>query len=257
MPKLAFDRHFFAHVNAARESETGKRSRLLGLIERALCKPVVVWPLAAIEHFVSFVLALPIPLYGWLVFRILNSMPGLPSMIGVYFRALYYRRKLGLMEPNVIIEADVVFANPKTVELQEFSFIDRRVMIMSKTTKIGRRVHIAPNVFVSGGGDFIAENYCCVATNSSIITSTEVLKDGARCSGPMVKPEQRNVTRGFVYLGKDSFVGAHALILTNVRIAEGSVVGGGAVIAADTKPWGIYTLPKSVKVADRQQVKFD
>ncbi|MFC3119462.1 hypothetical protein ACFOHS_19415 [Jhaorihella thermophila] len=42
-----------------------------------------------------------------------------------------------------------------------------------------------------------------------------------------------------MHIGKDAFVGAHALLLTNVRVGEGSVVGGGAVISRDTEPWSI------------------
>ena len=176
--------------------------------------------------------------------------------MGMYARALYYRRKLGLMEPNVFIDQGVFFAYPRQVELKEFSFIDKNVIIMARTAKVGRRVHIAPRVFVSGGGDFEIEDYACIATNSSIITSTEILKAGARCSGPMVSADQRNVYRGKVAIKKDAFIGANATLLPGVTIAEGGVVGAGVTVSKDTAPWGIYVGAKTQLISEREPVKW-
>ena len=111
--------------------------------------------------------------------------------------------------------------------------------------------------FESGGGDFEIENYACIATNSSVITSTEVLKDGARCSGPMVSAEQRNVYRGKVLIQRDAFIGANATILPGVTIAEGSVVGAGATISKNTQAWGIYAGFRPKINATRQPVRWD
>jgi acetyltransferase-like isoleucine patch superfamily enzyme len=130
------------------------------------------------------------------------------------------------------------------------------VMFMSRTVKVGRRVHIAPNVFVSGGGDFEIEDYACIATKSSIITSTEVLKDGARCSGPMVSSDQRNVLRGKVLIKRDAFIGAAATILPNVVVEEGSVIAAGVTLAKSTEPWGIYVGAKSQRIAQRDPVIY-
>jgi acetyltransferase-like isoleucine patch superfamily enzyme len=150
----------------------------------------------------------------------------------------------------------VFFAFPKTVELKEFSYIDKNVIIMSRTTKVGRRVHIAPRVFISGGGDFEIEDYACIATNSNIITSTEVLKDGARCSGPMVSADQRSVYRGKVLIKKDAFIGANVTILPGMVVAEGSVAGAGVTIAKPTEPWGIYVGAKTKNLGQREAVKW-
>ena len=125
---------------------------------------------------------------------------------------------------------------------------------MSRSAIVGRRVHIAPRVFVSGGGDFEIEDYACIATNSNIITSTEVLKNGARCSGPMVSADQRNVFRGKVLIKKDAFIGANATILPGVTIAEGSVVGAGVTIAKNSEPWSIYVSGKPEMIGKRDPV---
>ena len=126
---------------------------------------------------------------------------------------------------------------------------------MSKTTEIGQRVHLAPNVFISGGGHFEAMDFSCVATKSTIITSTETLKNGSRSSGPMVKAKERELIRGKVILEKDAFVGAGAIILPNVVIAEGSVVGAGATISKSTEPWSITVAARNANLGYREKVK--
>ncbi len=254
--QLIFDHNMFRHINESAEKEHGRSSRALRFVEQALRLSVVKYPLALIEYTTGFLLALPIPIYSSVVYGVVNGARGLPHMGGMYFRALYYRQKLGHMEPNVFIDQNVFFAYPKRVSLAEFSYIDKSVIIMSKSATVGRRVHIAPRVFVSGGGEFEIEDYACVATNSNIITSTEILKDGARCSGPMVSASQRYVYRAKVLIKKDAFIGANATLLPGVVIAEGSVVGAGVTVAKSTQAWGVYVGSKTQRVSDREPVKW-
>lgn len=254
--KLIFDHNLMRHINESALKERGYASKAILLAESLLSKKAVSVPLALVEHAVSILLTLPIPFYSSIVYATITNMRGLPHYFGMYMRALYYRRKLGSMEPNVFIDQNVFFGFPQTVELKEFSYIDKSVIIMSRTTKVGRRVHIAPRVFISGGGDFEIEDYACIATNSNVITSTEILKDGARCSGPMVSADQRSVYRGKVLIKKDAFIGANATILPGVVVAEGSVAGAGVTIAKPTDPWGIYVGAKTQHLGQREPVKW-
>lgn len=254
--RLIFDHRMFQHINETALKEHGRQSRVLQRVESLLQIKAVVVPLAILERAVGFLLALPIPIYSSIVYALVTGMRGLPHFFGMYIRGLYYRQRLGVMEPNVFIDQGVFFAYPRAVELKEFSYIDKNVMVMSRTAKVGRRVHIAPRVFVSGGGDFEIDDYACIATNSNIITSTEVLKDGARCSGPMVRAVQRTVFRGKVTIKKDAFIGANATLLPGVTIAQGSVVGAGVTVARDTAPWGIYVGAKTQLLGERQPVRW-
>lgn len=254
--KLAFNHLFFNHINQAAIKENGRASKAMLLVETLLKFKVVQLLVWCIETVVAALLYLPIPIYSNIVYFIITHMRGLPSFTGMYARALYYRWRLQQMESNVLIDQNVFFAYPKTVVLKEFCYIDKNVMIMSKHTRIGRRVHVAPRVFVSGGGDLEIEDYGCIATNSNIITSTEVLKNGARCCGPMVSAEQRNVLRSKVVIQKDAFVGANVTVLPGVTIAQGSVVAAGITVSKNTEPWGIYLGAKIQKMAEREPVKW-
>ena len=255
--KLIFDHRMFRHINESAIKERGSASKALVMAERLLQKKPIVFLLSIFERVVSLFLNLPIPLYSSLVYAWITNSRGLPHFFGNYLRALYYRPRLGHMDPNVFIDQGVCFAFPSGVSLSEFSFIDKGVIIMSKTATVGRRVHIAPHVFISGGGHFEIQDYACIATGSKIITSTEVLKDGARCSGPMVSADQRNVLRGNVKIEKDAFVGANVTILPNVTMKQGSVAGAGVTLARDTEEWGIYALPLAKKIAERDPVRYE
>ena len=254
--KLAFNQGIFIHINESRVSEGKRASTLFYFIGKMLSYPLVFILLGILEKLVGILLTLPIPIYKSLIYAWISNSRGLPRFLGMYLRVLYYRQILGVMESNVFIDEGVIFAHPKGVTLREFSYIDKRVMILCDSIVIGRRVHIAPNVFVSGGGTVEIENYACVATGTSIITSTEVLKDGARCSGPMVSASQRKVVRGHIHLEKDVFIGPHVVLLPNITIKQGSVVGAGVTVAKDTEPWSIYVAGKGEKISDREPVKY-
>jgi acetyltransferase-like isoleucine patch superfamily enzyme len=199
------------------------------------------------------------PVFDHRMFRHINESArrerGRASRAMELAEAMLQRRLIAL--PLALVEwvAGMLLTLP-VPELKEFSYIDKNVIIMSRTAKVGRRVHIAPRVFVSGGGDFEIEDYACIATNSNIITSTEILKDGTRCSGPMVSAAQRNVHRGKVLIKKDAFIGANATLLPGVTVAEGSVAGAGVTIAKDTMSWGIYVGAKTQQLGQREPVKW-
>ena len=45
---------------------------------------------------------------------------------------------------------------------------------------------------------------------------------------------------GNINIGNDVFIGAKAIILPGLEIAEGCVIGAGAILTKDTEPYGIY-----------------
>lgn len=254
--KLAFNSDFFEHLNQSRESEGLERSKTFDIFTKLYSSKFFIIILWSIENIVSFLLSLDIPIYRSVISFYINNMRGLPSYFGNYMRSLYWRHKLGEIGQNVLIDQGVFFAYPKSIVLSDFCYIDKNVIVMSKNTYIGRRVHIAPNVFISGGGAFSIDDHACIATGSHIITSTEIIKNGSRCSGPMTRPSERTVLRSKVVIEQDSFIGAGATILPGVTVQQGAVVGAGAIISKNCDAWGVYVVPKTQKIAEREPVVF-
>jgi len=238
--RMIFNYKFFELLNDKKEFENGAKSLLISLIIYIFQLKAFIICLSMMEFIITRLLVLPIPIYSDLVLMTVTNIPGLPRLSGCYIRGLYYKGLLKKMEHNVIIEQGVHIAHPECVELSEFSFIDKNVILGADKCKVGRRVHIASNVMVTGGGEFEIEDYACIANGSTIITATETLKNGTRSSGPMLPSAQRDVLRGFVKISKDAFISTQAIIFTNVTIAEGTVVGSNTVITKDTKPWKFY-----------------
>lgn len=46
---------------------------------------------------------------------------------------------------------------------------------------------------------------------------------------------------GVINIGNDCWIGANAIILTNVTIGDGCIIGAGAVVTKDIPPYSIYT----------------
>ncbi|MDA9100749.1 hypothetical protein N9J94_05765 [Planktomarina sp.] len=252
MFKPVFDHNMFAFLNERRAFEQNSPSLLFRIFGVLLKIKFLSLILGLLEFIFGFLLALQIPVYKDLIYILIKQWPGLPSFFGMYLRAVYYKRRVANMEPNVFIDNNVTLGHPENYTLREFCFIDKNVTIMSDYCTIGRRVHIAPNNFVSGGGSFQIDDYAGIATGCNIITATAILEGGARCSGPMASPDQMKLVRSGVHIGKDAFVCTGVTLLTGVSVAAGSVVGAGVILEKSTEPWAIYvgTRPTMLKKRD-------
>jgi acetyltransferase-like isoleucine patch superfamily enzyme len=89
---------------------------------------------------------------------------------------------------------------------------------------IGRKAKIDttyPNSVVVGDGCFITFGAIILAHDHSVYRHTPFTKDDGK---------------GKVILEKNVFVGAHAIILRNVRIGENAIIAAGAVVTKDVPP---------------------
>jgi carbonic anhydrase/acetyltransferase-like protein (isoleucine patch superfamily) len=238
--KLVFNQYFFKHA-----LESNPKSKILGLLIKLYKIKAFVFILYLFERLASFILSLRIPIYSDIMLSFITNLPGFPRMLGCYIRGLYYKNKLKKMESNVIIEQGAIISYPEQVELSEFSLIDKYVIIAANTAIIGRRVHLAPYVVITGGGNFIIEDYACMASGAKAITSTETLKPNTRSSGPMIPRQQRDVLKGLVHIKKDAFVAVNVVILTNTVIEEGVVLTSGVVASGVTQEWTYYVTKDS------------
>lgn len=208
------------------------------------------------ELILGFILTLPVPIYRDIVLTLLTYLPGSPFFLGNYLRGIYWCRRLKCMKSNVIIEQGVIFRNPHNVELDEFILLDKNVLLEAGSVRIGKRVHIAENCVISGGGEFIMEDYSCMAHSSAVVTASDTPNYGFRGSGPMVPWEQRSVKFGKVIIRKDAFVGMGVRILPDVTINSGAVIAAGAVVNKDVAAWKIVAGVPAKEIGNRESVKF-
>lgn len=96
--------------------------------------------------------------------------------------------------------------------------------------KIGEKVYVGLDLIVTG---FISDNSCKLIIEDRVAIGPRVtllLASDANWSKLM---EKREVISGTIILKKDCWIGAGAIILPNVTIGEGAIVGAGAVVTKD------------------------
>lgn len=104
---------------------------------------------------------------------------------------------------------------------------------------------------VRGGKGEIGD-HCGITQGARLITGTE------QYSGVMTAAAPRHLRRpmiGRIILEANSFVGANAVIMPNIKIGEGAVIGAGAVVTKDVPAWTIVAGVPARIIGYRKRLK--
>jgi galactoside O-acetyltransferase len=130
--------------------------------------------------------------------------------------------------------------------------IDEGVFIFAgQGVVIGHCVHLAVGSSISGGGECVIGDFAGIGAGVRLLTGTEEIDRGG-LTNPTVPPELRTVRRGRVEIGAHALVLTNSVVLPDITIGEGAVVGAGSVVHHDLKPWGIYAGTPLVQVGVRE-----
>jgi galactoside O-acetyltransferase len=156
--------------------------------------------------------------------------------------------------PNVKTFEYTKIIGIENIEFGKYIIIDDFVLIYAKEKiRIGNYVHIASYASVSGGGEFVMEDFSGLASGCRIITGTDDFKDWG-FGNPTIANEFRNAKTGKIKLEKFSIVGTNSIILPNVTIGEGATVSANSLVTKDLEPWGIYIGNKKVGTRNKEEV---
>lgn len=126
---------------------------------------------------------------------------------------------------------------PDVIELGDYVRIDDYTRLEGgQGLRIGRYVHICSFAGIYGGGEAQLGDYCGITQGARLITGTEQLDAVMTAAAPR---ELRNPLRGKIIIEPHGFIGANAVVMPNITIGEGAVVGAGAVVTNDVLPWTI------------------
>jgi acetyltransferase-like isoleucine patch superfamily enzyme len=253
---MIFDKRLIEHMVDLKRGKGEIIPRSYRVIIWLYSNGIFCFFLRILELVFGFILALPVPIYRDIALAVLTHLPGSPYFLGNYLRGVYWCKRLKCMKSNVIIEQGVIIRNPDCVELDEFILLDKNVLLEAGEVRIGKRVHIAENCVISGGGAFIMEEYSCLAHSSAVVTASDTPNYGFRASGPMVPWDQRSVKFGKVVIRKDAFVGMGVRILPDVTINHGAVIAAGAVVNKDVDAWTIVAGVPAKVIGNREPVTF-
>lgn len=103
-----------------------------------------------------------------------------------------------------------------------------------KTLQIGDNSFIGRNNFFTVGESIVLREYCLTASNCSFIGSSHNIADPF---SPYISTGTTSTYK--IYVGVNCFLGYGAMVIGNVRIGHGSIVGAGSVVRGDVPPFSI------------------
>jgi len=140
---------------------------------------------------------------------------------------------------DVRISDKAVIVRPALVEIGSHVAIDMGVYISTRAL-IGNYVHIAVYASIIGGAEatIIIEDFVSISAGARIIVISDDYSKGMM--NPTVPAKYKHHIGERIVLGRFCAVGTNSIVLPDVEMAEGSVVGLGSVLAVNTVPWGMY-----------------
>lgn len=152
---------------------------------------------------------------------------------------------------DVLLSRKASVYSPATISLGSHVRIDD-FCILSGLIRIGSHVHISAYVALYGGMGITIEDYSGVSARTTIYSAVDDF-GGDYLIGPMCPDEMTHVTGGTVYLRKFVQVGASCVVMPNLSIEEGSVVGAMSFVNKSLASWGIYAGVPARRLRDRSK----
>lgn len=141
---------------------------------------------------------------------------------------------------DVVISPQVEIKRPHLVAVGDHICIDSG-FYLTAGAELGDYVHIGPYVCVIGGEHGLLKmgNFTNIAAGGRVVCGSDEFR-GAGFSFPGLTKYRDRLIIEPVVIGDFVGIGASVTILPGVELAEGCVVGAGAVVTRSTEPWTIY-----------------
>jgi galactoside O-acetyltransferase len=141
---------------------------------------------------------------------------------------------------DVMIHERVTLVGIENISIGSHVRIDPEVIFLATgPLTIGCYSHIASGVFIAAKAGFEMRNFANIAHGARIYTINDDYS-GEHLMGPTIPHDLLSLSPGPVLLDEHANVGAGAIILPGVTLAEGSVLGALSLIGKSTEPWTMY-----------------
>jgi galactoside O-acetyltransferase len=159
---------------------------------------------------------------------------------GDYLPLDVLRHHLGFCADSARVFRGCRLVGAGRIRIGHRSQIDEAVfMFAGEGIEIGEYVHLAMGAAIFGGGACRIGDFSGIGSAVRLVTGSEEVY-GRGLTNPTVPPEFRSVRRGRIEVGAHALVFTGSIVLPNVIIGEGAVVGAGSIVHHDLKPWRIY-----------------
>jgi acetyltransferase-like isoleucine patch superfamily enzyme len=155
-----------------------------------------------------------------------------------WLRNFYWRLRGVKIGKNVRIGRGARFdRHPENVTLEDNVIIGEG-NILCPTNK-NARIVIGKNTGTNLSCMFYAVSSITVGENCLIAPRVYIVDNNHGIERDSLIREQRSVAKE-IRIGNDCWLGANAMVLAGVTLAEGTIVGAMALVSKDTEPYGIY-----------------
>lgn len=161
-------------------------------------------------------------------------------MEGNSFLSEFELKHVGLKQygKNVLISRKASLYSPQTISLGNNVRIDD-FCLLSGIIEIGSFVHISAYSAIYARELVGLMDYAGISPRVTIFSATDDFS-GNYLIGPIAPGGSTRFISGPVLLERFVQIGASSVILSNLTIKEGSVVGAMSLVNKDLEPWGIY-----------------
>ncbi len=162
--------------------------------------------------------------WGW------SFAEGLPGLIGIYARRIALRAILARAGARLIVWPRCSFFGPEGIELGHNVAIFSNSCFASAAggqLRIGDNVSFNRNSFVDASSGVVHIGDDCLFGPNVVIRSSN-----HRHSNVDIPIRKQGHVPGKIIIGNDVWVGANVVILPDVTIGKGCIVGAGAVVTA-------------------------
>ena len=158
---------------------------------------------------------------------------------------------------DVFVSANVEIRRPHLVRVGSHVAIDSG-LYLTTAAEIGDYTHLAPYLTIIGGAEsaFFMENFVTIGAGSRLICGSDRFLGDGFTSITVPEEFRDTVDIGVIRCARFAGIGTNVVIMPNVTIGEGSVVGACSLVTQDTEPWTVYVgVPaRPVKVRPREKM---
>lgn len=142
---------------------------------------------------------------------------------------------------NVLLSRKASFYNPERISVGDFTRVDDFCVLSAGQggITIGRNVHIAVYTSLIGQGEIKIGDFANLSSRVAIYSSNDDYS-GEHMSNPTVDSKYTNVYSAPVIIGKHVIVGSGSVILPNITLGDGAVIGALSLVNKDCAAFRIY-----------------
>ena len=135
-------------------------------------------------------------------------------------------------------------------KLAGFAWIQPGVTIVhSDRMEVGTNFGVNTGTYINGVGEIEIGNYVLIGSNVTISSGMHPIKG--------IHPQifSRPIIPKKIIIRDDVWIGAGAVIMPGITLAQGTVIGANTTVTKSTEQFGIYVGSPAKKIGDRWAIK--